>query len=65
MVDILPDQKSQNNLPASYRIEENGHDITYQFTYEFDNAGKPLSRTATSPSAARSSKLSVLLRREK
>jgi hypothetical protein len=50
MVDILPDQKSQHNLPASYRVEENGHDITYQLTYEFNNEGKPLTRTATSPS---------------
>lgn len=50
MVDILPDRNSQSKLPASYRVEENGHDITYQLTYEFDNAGKPLTRTATSPS---------------
>jgi hypothetical protein len=48
MVEILPDQKVQNKLPASYRLEENGHDITYQFDYQFTGEGKPLSRTATS-----------------
>jgi hypothetical protein len=52
MVEILPDQKAQNKLPASYRIEENGHDITYQFTYQLSSERKPLSRTATSPSGS-------------
>jgi hypothetical protein len=52
MVDILPGYKSQPKLPSSYRIEENGHDITYQFNYHFSNEGRPLSRTATSPSGS-------------
>ena len=52
MVEVLPDQSAQNKLPASYRIEENGHDITYQFNYQYSEEGKPLSRTATSPSAS-------------
>jgi len=50
MVDILPDQKAQNKLPASYRVEEDGHDIIYELTYQYSNEGKPLSRTATSSS---------------
>jgi hypothetical protein len=52
MVDILPDQKAQTKLPASYRIEENGHDITYQFSYQYSNEGRALSRTATSSSGS-------------
>jgi hypothetical protein len=52
MVDILTDQKSQSKLPASYRVEENGHDITFQFTYQYSEQGKPLSRTATSSAAS-------------
>lgn len=52
MVEILPDQKAQHKLPASYRIEENGHDIIYQFTYEFSGESKPLTRTATSSSGS-------------
>ena len=52
MVEIVPDQNAQNKLPSSYRVEENGHDITYQLTYQFSNEGKPLSRTATSPSGS-------------
>ena len=52
MVEILPDQKAQNKLPASYRVEENGHDITYQFDYDYSVEGKPLSRTATSSSGS-------------
>ncbi|HEX6890040.1 MAG TPA: hypothetical protein VF141_05090 [Chryseolinea sp.] len=50
MVDILPDQKAQNKLPASYRVEENGHDIVYGFTYQYSDEGRPLTRTATSSS---------------
>jgi hypothetical protein len=52
MVEILPGHSTQNKLPISYRVEENGHDITYQFNYQISEEGKPLSRTATSPSAS-------------
>ena len=52
MVEILPGYSTQNKLPISYRVEENGHDITYQFNYQISEEGKPLSRTATSPSAS-------------
>lgn len=48
MVEILPNQNTQPNLPLSYRVEENGFDIIYQFRYEFDATGKPTKRIATS-----------------
>jgi hypothetical protein len=48
MVDILPTVKTQPNLPLSYRLEEGGHDILFQFTYQFNAAGQPTKRTATS-----------------
>lgn len=51
-LEILPGQKSQNKLPGSFRLEEGGQDITYQFTYQFSTEGRPLSRTATSPSGS-------------
>lgn len=48
MVEILPNMKTQLTLPSSYRVEENGHDITYDFDYEFDDQGRPTLRRATS-----------------
>ena len=48
MVEILPNQHTQPNLPISYRLEEGGHDFLFQFTYQFNAAGKPTKRTATS-----------------
>ena len=52
MVDILPGHNAQRKLPTSYRVEENDVDITYHFTYQYTNDGKPQSRTATSPSGS-------------
>lgn len=52
MVEILPNKDTQPNLPGSYRVEENGHNILYQFSYEFDTDGRPTKRTATSSSAS-------------
>lgn len=52
MVEIIPTIVSQPKLPASYRVEENGHDILYTFTYEFSEDGQPTKRTATSPSGS-------------
>jgi hypothetical protein len=52
MVEILPNVNSQPNLPGSYRVEENGHNILYQFTYEFGLDGRPTKRTATSSSGS-------------
>lgn len=46
MVDILPTVKTQNKLPSSYRIEENGVDLHYTFSYEFRNDGRVKKRTA-------------------
>ena len=48
-VEILPNMTTQPQLPTTYRLEENGHDILYQFSYEFSEDGKPVKRTATSP----------------
>jgi hypothetical protein len=48
MMEILPNVNSQPNLPGSYQVEENGHNILYQFSYEFDENGKPTRRTASS-----------------
>jgi hypothetical protein len=48
MLEILPNINSQPNLPGSYQVEENGHNILYQFTYVFDENGNPTRRTATS-----------------
>jgi hypothetical protein len=50
--EILPNWNSQPNLPGTYRVETNGQDILYQFSYTFSNDGKPLSRTATSTSGS-------------
>ncbi len=48
MVEILPNMKTQLTLPLTYRVEENDHDITYEFDYEFDDQGRPTLRRATS-----------------
>lgn len=48
MVEILPNVHSQPNLPQTYRVEEGGKDILYQFTYEFDENGRPTKRVASS-----------------
>jgi|APTNR8051073442_1049403.scaffolds.fasta_scaffold00001_79 YD repeat-containing protein len=51
-IELLPNVNSQPNLPGSYRVEENGHDILYTFFYEFDDNGKPVERTASSSSGS-------------
>lgn len=48
MVEILPNVHSQPQLPQTYRVEEGGKDILYQFTYEFDDQGRPTKRMAAS-----------------
>jgi hypothetical protein len=48
MVEILPNKKTQLTLPRSFRLEENGFDLTYNLTYTFDAEGRPTTRTATS-----------------
>lgn len=47
MVEVLPNMKTQKNLPSSYRIKANGHDLLYNFSYEFRPDGKVGKRTAT------------------
>jgi hypothetical protein len=47
MVDILPTQKTQKQLPASFRMEENGVNLVYDFLYEFNSEGLVTKRTAT------------------
>jgi len=47
-LEILPNVNSQPNLPGTYREEANGSDLFFNFTYEFDNIGRPLKRTTTS-----------------
>lgn len=44
--EILPNVNSQPKLPGTYRVETNGSDHTYQFSYDFSEDGKPLSRSA-------------------
>lgn len=48
MVEILPNKPTQRHLPGTYRTEENGKDVTYNLSYEFDAEGRLRSRTATS-----------------
>lgn len=46
--EILPNINSQPKLPGTYRVETNGSDLVYQFSYSFSEDGKPINRTATS-----------------
>jgi hypothetical protein len=52
MVEILPNNNTQPNLPGSFRVEENGYNILYQFSYEFDGDGRPTKRIASSSAAS-------------
>lgn len=42
--EIVPSLVAQKNLPGSYRILENGVDLSYSFTYQFDTEGKAVKR---------------------
>ncbi|TBW28534.1 hypothetical protein [Gramella sp. KN1008] len=42
--EIVPTLIAQKNLPGSYRILENGTDLSYSFTYQFDTEGKAVKR---------------------
>lgn len=46
MVDILPTVKTQNKLPGTFRIQENGHDLLYTLDYEFLEDGRVRKRFA-------------------
>lgn len=47
MFEVVPGIKAQPNLPAYHRIEENGVDLQYNLSYEFDELGNAISRTVT------------------
>lgn len=38
--EIVPGVMTQRNLPGSYRVQENGFDLLYNFTYEYNSEGK-------------------------
>lgn len=42
--EIIPGVMTQKNLPGLYRLEENGYDLTYQFTYEYSENGYAIKR---------------------
>lgn len=44
-LEVIPGMQAQPFLPVSYRIEENGTNLSYSFSYEFNEAGKPVRRT--------------------
>lgn len=39
VMEIIPTISAQRHLPASYREEGNGSDLSYEFSYEFNEAG--------------------------
>ena len=47
MTEVLPVIKSQKHLATTYRVEENGVDLTYKLTYEYRADGLPSKRIAT------------------
>ena len=47
-LEILSTVNSQPKLPRTYRLETNGSNILYNFTYEFDASGRALKRTTSS-----------------
>ncbi len=42
--EIVPTLAAHKNLPGSYRVEENGEDLLYNFSYEFNSDGKAVKR---------------------
>ena len=48
-IEFVPGKKAQPKLPGSYRIESNGKDLRYTFSYELAPDGKPLKRTVVGP----------------
>ncbi|UZR96548.1 hypothetical protein [Chondrinema litorale] len=52
--EIIPGISTQKQLPNSYRVEENGYDLLYNFTYSFDENGTVKSRTASSGNSSES-----------
>lgn len=44
LVEVVPTIQAQHKLPGSYRVEENGADLHYSFTYEYDSEGRAIRR---------------------
>lgn len=44
---FIPGIAAQLHLPGSYRMEENGANLLYNFSYEFNENGLPVRRTTT------------------
>ncbi|MUP46213.1 hypothetical protein E0K83_10715 [Gramella sp. BOM4] len=42
--EVIPGIMTQNNLPGLYRVEENGMDLSFEFTYEYNEAGNAVKR---------------------
>ncbi len=42
--EIVPTIATQKNLPGTYRIEENGFNLSYSFSYQFNSEGKAIRR---------------------
>lgn len=48
-IELVPNVRAQKKLPGSYRIESNGKDLRYNFTYEYRNDGKVSKRVVSGP----------------
>lgn len=46
-IEIIPGIAAQQTLPTTYRVEENGHTLQYQFSYGFREDGLPISRNTS------------------
>ncbi|MFA0964558.1 hypothetical protein AB9P05_22315 [Roseivirga sp. BDSF3-8] len=46
-IEIIPGIVTQHKLPASYRLEKEGVDLIYNFSYTYNSAGKPVQRSTT------------------
>lgn len=51
MFEVIHGIKSQPGLPTYHRVEENGADLQYNLSYEFDEDGNAKSRTVTGSGA--------------
>lgn len=56
MVDILPTIKTQNQLPSTYIIEEQGQRLIYQISYEFREDGRVSRRIVTNKNLSETSR---------
>ena len=43
--EIVPGVMTQRNLPGQYRLEENGYDFTFDFTYDYNEKGYAIQRS--------------------